>query len=90
MDVSRPTEEELRKTKPWIFDPCWRCGKVALEHHWDNEACDEKIPSGHYDSQAVISIRAGDASFSGTFHIPLCFSCACLPHNQLPDGYRIL
>ncbi len=48
------------------------------------------VESPTFESQAVLSLKVGDESYSGTFHIPLCFSCACLPHNSLPDGFRIL
>lgn len=66
---------DLQKTEPWIFDPCWRCGSKD---------------SPHYDASVIIIAECSDNSYSGTFHVPLCFACAGTLHNNLPDNYRVL
>jgi hypothetical protein len=34
-----------------------------------------------HTNQAILVLWNGDSSFSGTFALPLCYSCSCLPHN---------
>ncbi len=84
------TEDELRKAKPWLFAPCWRCGDPPLRHDWDGPDDAPPKPSAHYDSEAVVSLRCSDGSYSGTYHVPLCWACAKTLHGDLPEGWRIL
>jgi len=66
-------EKEIKLIKPWLFDPCWRCNDAGP----------------HWDSSATLTLVCSDASYSGIFRVPLCFSCACIPHNQFPNHYRM-
>ena len=45
---------------------CWRCGKEA---------------DGAFGG-AILVLHYADASFGGTFRLPLCYECMMLPHNQ--------
>lgn len=88
MDVE---EQEIKKRKPWLFEPCWRCGRIGKRYNWEaKEPIETGDVSPHYDSQAIMAVRCSDSSYSGTFHIPLCWSCASTLHNNLPEAYRIL
>lgn len=84
--ASDKDELELKKKKPWLFEPCWKCGKNYRDQ-W-SDAPGRLVP--HIDSQAVLALKCSDESFSGMFHIPLCWACACTPHNNLPEKFRIL
>jgi len=66
-------EKDMKKKMPWMFEACWRCG----------------IKGPHYDSSATMTLSCSDASYSGTFRVPMCFSCACIPHNSFPDNFRV-
>jgi hypothetical protein len=59
-------DAEWAKKFPERMQPCYRCNR----------------PGPHYDSGAVIKIKCGDDSYSGEFALPLCFQCACLPHER--------
>lgn len=49
-------------------EKCFRCNRIA---------------NADGDCAAILVLKNRDSSFSGTFRLPLCYSCSLIPHNQL-------
>lgn len=49
---------------------CFRC----------QEKLEENPKYGSFHT-AIITLTNADASFSGTFKLPLCYGCSMIPHN---------